>query len=151
MGRYPTPDDVAGAYGAYRIVLSLATEDHVDQPMPPDISGDLSSILNQMWNDITQALGSVPPPPSVGGSSFDLSAIWNATKQYVQWLGQVADAALQAIGDLISGLIQTGVTAAADTIKAGLYLVNSALYSIYHSLRMTLVMSAYSAPFTEDL
>ena len=41
--------------------------------------------------------------------------------------------------------------AGADTIKAGLYLINSILFSIYHSLRMTLVMSAYSSPLTEDL
>jgi len=48
-------------------------------------------------------------------------------------------------------LIEAGVVAGADTIKAGLYLINSILYSMYHSLRMTLVMSGYSVPFTEDL
>jgi len=66
MGRYPTPDDIAGAYGAYRLVLSLATEDKVDKPMPPDILGDLGSILSQMWQNISNALSNIPPPPSPG-------------------------------------------------------------------------------------
>jgi Alpha/beta hydrolase family/Zinc dependent phospholipase C len=151
MGRYPTPEDIAGAYGAYRLVLSLSTEDDVDPPTPPNILGDLASILENMWNDITKDLGSVPPPPTVGGGSFSIEALWDATKQYIQWLGEVADAALQALGDLVSGLIAAGVALAVDTIKAALFLLNSLLYSIYHSLRMNLVMSAYSVPFTEDL
>ncbi|HLY83241.1 MAG TPA: zinc dependent phospholipase C family protein, partial [Acidimicrobiales bacterium] len=152
MGRYPTPDDVAGAYGAYRLVLSLATEDHVEPPMPPDISGDLSSILQQMWTNISKDLSSIPPPPSLGGGQgISLESVWDAVKAALQWFGQVADAALNVVGDLVAGLIEAGVTAGADTIKAGLYLINSILYSIYHSLRMTLVMSAYSAPFIEDL
>lgn len=48
-GGYPTPDDIAGAYSAYRLVLSLATEDQVGAPEFPDIAGDLSAILNQLW------------------------------------------------------------------------------------------------------
>src|SRR5262249_20319050 len=95
---------------------------------------------------------SVPPPPApASGGSFSLAALWDSLKAALVWLGQVAEAALKVLGDLIAGLIKAGVTAGADTIKAGLYLINTILYSIYHSLRMTLVMSAYSAPFTEDL
>ena len=151
MGRYPTPDDIAGAYGAYRLVLSLATEDDVDRPKPPNILGDLTSIVEKMWSEITKDLGSIPPLPTVGGESFSLEALWEATKQYIQWLGEVADAALQALGTFVAGLIEAGVALAADTIKAALFVLNSLLYSLYHSLRMTLVMSAYSVPFTEDL
>jgi pimeloyl-ACP methyl ester carboxylesterase len=151
MGRFPSVDDIAGAYGAYRIVLSLATEEDVEPPQMPNILGDLQSILNQMISSINAAIGSVGPPPSVGGSGFSLDALWDAVKAYVKWLGQVADAALKVIGDIISAAIQAGVTVAADTIKAGLYLLNSLLYSIYHPLRMTLVMSAFSVPFNEDL
>ena len=153
MGRYPTSDDVAGAYGAYRLVLSLATEDKVDKPVVPDILGDLGSILSQMWQNISQALSNIPPPPSpaTGGGGFSLDALWDAVKAELQWFGQVAEAALQVLGDLIAGLIEAGVVIGADTIKAGLYLINSILYSMYHTLRMNLVMSAYSVPFTEDL
>ena len=41
LGRYPNADDVAGAYGAYRLLLSLQTEDEVEPPRIPDIAGDL--------------------------------------------------------------------------------------------------------------
>lgn len=152
MGRRPTPDDIAGAYSAYRLVLSLATGDDVDKPVPPDILGDLSKILQQMWRDITKDLSSIPPPPApASGQSFSMDALWDAIKAGLEWLGQVAEGALKTLGDLVAGLIEAGAVAGADTIKAGLYLINSILYSMYHSLRMTLVMSAYSAPFTEDL
>ena len=151
LGRFPQADDIAGAYGAYRLLLSLATEDNVDKPQPPDIAGDLQSILKKMVADIKKDIGSIPPPPSEGGGSFSLDALAKAIKDYIGWLGQVAVAAGKVLGDLIAGLIQTGVTLAADTIKAGLYLLNTVLYSIYHSLRMILVMSAYSVPFNEDL
>ena len=151
MGRYPTPDDIAGAYGAYRILISLATEEDVEKPQLPNLVGDLSTILGQMWTNIQKDLGSIPPPPSVSGGSFDLNSLWEATKNFINWLGQVAGAALQAVGDAVAGLFQAGVAVVADTIKAGLYLINSLLYSLFHSLRMTLVMSAYSVPFNEDL
>lgn len=152
MGRYPTSDDIAGAYGAYRLVLSLATEDDVDKPTPPDIVGDLAAILSQMWSNITSDLSSVPPPPvPASGQSFSLEALWDEVKAGLAWLGQVAEAALGVLGDLLTGLIEAGVALAADTIKAGLYLINTILYSMYHTLRMTLVMSAYSSPFNDDL
>ena len=154
MGRYPTPDDVSGAYSAFRLLLTLATGDKMRKPIIPDITGDLGAILDQMWKNITRDLSSVPPPPPpspASSGSFSLEALWDAVKAELSWLGQVADAALHALGDLIGGLIQAGVTAAADTIKAGLYLINLILYKIYHSLRMTLVLSGYSGPFTEDL
>ena len=152
MHRYPTADDIAGAYGAFRLLLSLATEDDVEPPKPP-MTHDPGAVLDQMWKDITSDLSMVPPPPSVagGGGSFSLDALWNAIKAELKWLGQVAEAALKALGDFIRGLIKTGAAIAADIIEPGLYLLNSILYSAYHSLRMALVMSGYAGPFTEDL
>jgi hypothetical protein len=152
MGRYPTADDIAGTYGAFRLLLSLATEDDVQKPMPP-MTTDPGAVLNKMWQDITSDLSMIPPPPSMagGGGSFSLDALWNAIKAELAWLGQVADAALNALGDLVSGLIKTGAAIAGDIIKPALYLLNSILYSAYHALRMSLVMSGYAGPFTEDL
>ena len=137
MGRYPTADDIAGAYGAFRLLLSLATEDDVEPPTPP-MTTDPGAVLDEMWKDITSDLSMIPPPPSVagGGGSFSLDALWNAIKAELAWLGQVADAALDALGDLVSGLIKTGAAIAGDIIKPALYLLNSILYSAYHALRM---------------
>jgi Zinc dependent phospholipase C len=150
MGRYPTADDVAGAYGAYRVILSLATEDDVEKPMFPDVIGDLKKVLDQMVSDIKRDIGSVPPPPATG-QGLSIEGLWDAVKAYAKWLGKVAVATLKVVGDVFAGLFEAGGVIAADTIKAGLYLVNSALYSLYHTVRMTMVMSAYSVPFTEDL
>jgi hypothetical protein len=152
MGRYPTADDIAGAYGAFRLLLSLATEDDVEPPMPP-MTHDPGAVLDQMWKDITSDLSMIPPPPSVAGSggSFSLDALWNAIKAELKWLGEVAEAALKALGDAVKGLIKAGAAVAADIIEPALYLLNSILYSAYHSLRMALVMSGYAGPFTEDL
>jgi len=152
MGRYPTADDIAGAYGAFRLLLSLATEDDVEPPKPP-MTHDPGAVLDQMWKDIASDLSMIPPPPSVAGSggSFSLDALWNAIKAELKWLGEVAEAALKALGDTVRGLIKTGAAIAADIIEPALYLLNSILYSAYHSLRMALVMSGYAGPFTEDL
>src|SRR5262249_42677389 len=119
MRRLPKADDVAGAYSAYRLLSSLDTQDDVDMPQPPEIVGDLADILKQMWKDITKDLSSVPPPPApASGGSFSLAALWDSLKAALVWLGQVAEAALKVLGDLIAGLIKAGVTAGADTIKA---------------------------------
>jgi pimeloyl-ACP methyl ester carboxylesterase len=152
MGRYPTADDVVGAYGAYRLILSLATEDHVDKPEFPDPLGELEKILGQMVSDIKSELGSVPSPPVPAmDQGISIEGLWDAVKAYAKWLGQVAVATLKVVGDVFAALFKAGGVIGAAPVKAGLYLVNSALYSLYHTVRMPLVMSAYSVPFTEDL
>ena len=152
LGRYPNADDVAGAYGAYRLLLSLQTEDEVEPPRIPDIAGDLSMILDDLWKKVSADLAAVPPPPAPSSSrSFSPEDLLDAVKAFADWLGDAIDAGLKALGDLVSGLINAGVAAGADVIKGTLFLLNSLLYSTYHSLRMTLVMSAYSAPPTADL
>ena len=65
MGRYPTADDIAGAYGAFRLLLSLATEDDVEPPTPP-MTTDPGAVLDKMWTDIASDLSMIPPPPSGG-------------------------------------------------------------------------------------
>jgi acetyl esterase/lipase len=151
MGRYPTADDIAGAYGAYRIVLSLATEDDVNKPELPDVLGDLAAVLNQFISDVKKDLGSIPPPPTESGGSFSVEALWDATTAYIKWLGQVADAVLKVLEDTFDASLEAGSVVVGDSLKAGLYLLNSALYSIYIQLRMKLVMAAFSVPFNEDL
>ena len=151
-GGYPSADDIAGAYGAYRLVLSVATEDDVDAPVFPNIVGDISAVLTQIWTNIQSALGSIPPPPSLpSGGSFDPSSIWNAAKAYAKWLGQVAIAVLKVVGDLIAGGFLLDHTVDAEEAKVALWALNSILFALYHSVRMPLVMSGYSIPLTEDL
>ena len=109
------------------------------------MTSDPGAVLDQMWKDITSGLSMIPPPPSAsGGGSFSLDALWDAVKAELAWLGQVAEAALDALGDLVSGLAKAGAALAADIIKPALYLLNSILYAAYHALRMPLVMSGYA-------
>ncbi len=149
---YPSPEDIAAAYSAYRLVLSLATEDDMDQPQLPDVPGDLWKIIKQTWDNIVKDLSIPPPPPLPGSQGISLQGILDAVGNYVKWLGQVFDGVMKALGDLLLGLFEFGVAVTiTEPLKILFYLLNSLLYSIYHSIRMTLVMSAYSVPFTEDL
>ena len=157
-GGYPSPDDIAGAYGVYRIVLSLATEEDVEPPVFPNISGDISSILTQLSNSIQTALSqnNIPPPPAIpSGGSFSLSGLWDAISSYATWLTQVAAAVAEAVGEIILAAIEAAAAltgaVVSDTIKVALWALNSALFSLYHTVRMPLVMSGYSVPLTEDL
>jgi hypothetical protein len=152
QGGYPTPDDIAAAYGAYRMILSLATEDNLTAPPFPDIVGDISKILDDLWNQINQNLGNIPPPPPIPSSGgFSLDALWDAIKSYGQWLGQVAAAVLKTVGDIIAAAAGIVGTALTEPIKVALWLLNSALFAVYRNFRMKLVLAAYSVPFTDDL
>ena len=150
-GGYPTPDDVAGAYSAFRLLLSLATEDDVEPPMVPD-TPDVGAVVDQWLQKVTDDLGMIPPPPSpAGGGSPSLDALWNSIKGELSWLGKVAEATLKALDDFFKGLFETGKAIVADIALPGLYVLDSVLYSAYHTLRMAVVMSGYAGPFTEDL
>lgn len=151
MGRYPTGDDIAGAYGAYRLLLAMQTGEHVEPPAPP-MGSDFAAELDAMWKKVLADLGTIPPPPPVPvGTSFDPAALIAAIKAELAWLGAAADAVLNAVGDLIAGATAAGVGLAKDATRAGLYLLDSLLYSAYHSLRMVVVMNGYCGPFIEDL
>ena len=82
MGRYPTADDVAGAYGAFRLLLSLATEDDVEPPKPPMTPRPGRRRWTRCGRTSPTTCSMIPPPPSVagGGGSFSLDALWNAIK-----------------------------------------------------------------------
>jgi hypothetical protein len=75
-----------------------------------------------------------------------MSGLWDAIKSYAKWLGQVAAAVLETVGAIIVAGMQADKAAVKEEIKVALFLLNSALYALYESVRMTLVMSAYSVP-----
>ena len=52
---------------------------------------------------------------------------------------------------MIVAELQAGKAEVKEEIKVALWLLNSTLYTLYKSVRMTLVMSAYSVPFTDEL
>src|SRR5207245_281033 len=76
---YPTPDDIAAAYGVFRLVMKLATEEKIQEPQAPNIVGDISAAVQQIADDIEQDLSSIPPfpVPSTNGS-FSWDSLWDA-------------------------------------------------------------------------
>jgi Zinc dependent phospholipase C len=149
---YPTADDVAAAYGVFRLVLRLATEETIQPPKPPDIVSDISAAVQTLANDIAANIAAIPPFPTPSTSGgFSLSALLVALQKTAEWAARAAEAIGKAVVDLVKDTIDVAGTGVSDTIKYALYLLNSALFSLYRSLRDVLVLQAYSMPYTEQL
>jgi hypothetical protein len=149
---YPTEDDVAAAYGTFRLVIKIATEEKIQEPKMPDIVGDISAAVKKLLDDVAADLGGVPPfpVPSTDGS-FSWDSLWNAIKNIAKWLGDAAAAIGKAIFDFIKDLVNVAGTAVSEPIKFALWLLNKLLFALYRTFRDVLVMAAYSVPFTEEL
>ena len=149
---YPTADDVAGAYGVFRLVLRISTEEKISEPQPPDILGDISAAAQKLIDDLQNNLNSFPPVPNIntsGGFSWD--SLWDAIKKIAEWLGETAAAIAKTVFDAIKDAIKLLGTAVADIIKYALYLLNKALFAIYNSFRDVLVYAGYAIPYTKGL
>jgi len=149
---YPTEQDIASAYGMFRLLLKIATEDGIKEPQPPDIIGDISDAVDQLIQDLQDNFNSFPPLPSISTSgSFSWDALWDAIKKIAEWIGETLETAGQTIFDFIKDLINIAGTAVSGPIKYALYLLNKLLFSIYSAFRDVLVYAAYSMPFTNKL
>jgi hypothetical protein len=149
---YPTKEDIAAAYGVFRLVMRIATEEKIQEPQAPNITGDISAAVQQLFNDIASDLGSVPPfpVPSTDGS-FSWDSLWDAIKNIADWFGQAAEAVGKAIFDFIKDSINLVGTTLSEPIKFALFLLNKFLFSIYRQFRDVLMLAAYSVPFTDQL
>ena len=149
---FPTADDVAAAYGAFRLVMRLATEESISDPKPPDIIGDISAAVQQLIDDIQNNINSIPPfpVPSTDGS-FSWDALWDAIKDFAEWLADAAGAVIKTIFDFIKDLINVAGTALSEPIKFALWLLQKFLFALYRSFRDVLMLAAYSVPFTDQL
>ena len=149
---YPTPDDVGAAYGVFRLVLRMATEEKIQEPQPPDILGDISAAIQQLLDDLQNDLSSFPPPPNINTSgSFSWSSLWDAIKKIAEWIGETAAAIGKTAFDFIKNLINTAGTVVSEPIKYALYLINKALFSLYSAFRDVLVYAGYAIPYTNRL
>jgi hypothetical protein len=149
---YPEPEDVAAAYGVFRLLMLIGTEEKIKEPQPPDIIGDISEAVQAIFDDIAAALGAIPPPPAVpSGPNFSLESLLDAIKSTVQWVGDVAAATASAAAKLVQDAIKAGNVIASEPIKYGLYLLNKALFALYRSFRDVLMLQAYCVPFTDQL
>jgi hypothetical protein len=149
---FPTADDIAAAYGGFRLLLRLTTEEGIEDPQPPSITTDISAAINKLASDITAGLGGVPPPPALpSGGAFSPSAILDALEKAFEWAAKVVEATLDAGFKLISDAIALGGVVAADTIKYALWIVAKALYALYRSFRDVLMLRAYASPFSDQL
>ncbi len=153
LGRLPTPDDVAGAYGVFRLVLRMLSEEKIQPPVPPNIISDISDAVKKLGDDIAADLAGFPPfpSPSGGGGGFSWSSFWDAVKHIAEWVGEVVTQAIKTAIDAIKDLIIIAATVVTDVIKYLLYIIQCGLFAIYNAFRDVLVHAGYAVPFTGSL
>lgn len=149
---YPRAADVGAAYGMFRLVLRMSTQENIQEPQPPDVIGDISAAVDQLINDLQDNFNSFPPFPSIStGGSFSWDSLWDAIKKIAEWVGDTMESVGNTIFDFIRDLINVAGTALSAPIKYALYLLNKFLFSIYSSFRDVLVYAAYAIPYTNKL
>ena len=149
---FPTAEDVAAAYGVFRLAMRVGTEEKIAPPQPPNIAGDVTAAVQQVLNQVTSDLAGIPAPqPMPSGASFSPDAILAALIAAAEWAGAVAEAVTKAVTDFLNGVVTTTNTVVSNSIKYVLYLLNSALFALYRTFRDVLVLQAYSPPYTEQL
>jgi len=151
-GGFPLPDDVAGAYGVFRLVLRISTEEKIKEPQPPDLIGDIEAAAQKLADDLASNLSSFPPLPSISTSgSFSWSSLWDAIKKIAEWVGETLAAVGKTVFDFLKDVLTVALTPIADAVKYALYLLNKALFSIYSTFRDVLVYAGYAIPYTNQL
>ena len=149
---FPTEEDIAAAYGAFRLLMRVATEETVKDPVAPSITTDISAAAAKIAADVAADLGGIPPPPAIpSGGSFSLAAIVDAVEKAFEWAAAVADATVKAGFDAINDAIAAGGAVAADVIKYALWLIAKALFAIYRAFRDVLTLRAYALPYGDQL
>ena len=149
---FPTKDDVAAAFGAFRLLLRVTTEEAIFDPQPPSITQDISAAIDKLAADIVAALGPALAPPTFGGGgSFDPAQILKDLEKAFEWAAAVVEATVEKGFQAVADAIAAGGAVAADIIKYALWLVAKALYALYRSFRDVLMLRAYAAPFGDQL
>ena len=149
---FPTSDDIAAAYGAFRLLLRVTTEENIVDPQPPSLTSDISAAVSKIASDVAADLAGVQPPPAVpSGGAFSISAIVDAIEKAFEWAAQVAAAVTKAAFDFIADTVAAGATTVVDSIKYALWLASKALFALYRAFRDVLTVRAYASPFTDQL
>jgi hypothetical protein len=149
---YPSPEDVGAAYGVFRLLLKIGTEDRIKEPQMPEIEADISAAVQDLEDKLKDDLAAFPPFPSPSSNgSVSFANICQALQDTLDWINDVFEAALTTIADFVMETLSLALTAAVDATKYALYLLNKALYSLYRTLRFALVQVGYATPYTEEL
>jgi hypothetical protein len=151
-GGFPREEDLAGAYGVLRLILKISTEENIKPPVFPDITSDITSVIAQTMEKVTNDIGGIPPFPTPNTSgSFSFDALIQAIADIAQWAAEAAEGIAKAVVDLLQGIAGAGKVLVTDSIKIVLWLLDSALYAMYRYFRQVLVLNAYTSPFQEEL
>jgi hypothetical protein len=136
-----------------RLLLKLTTEETITEPQPPNIVADISADVTKLLADLQTNLSNLPQPPqpSLSGNTLSLDDLWKAIKNTARWLAEVAEQVVKTVVDFISESIANVGNAVTDSIKFALYVLNKALYALYRSVRLVIVLAADAAPFTQEL
>jgi hypothetical protein len=152
---YPTVEDVTTAYGAFRLLLRVSTEEGIQEPRFPDVAGDVGAALQKLLSDLAAdlaAAGAVAPPslPS-SAPGFSLEQLLEALKSLAEFLASVFAGVVRTAFDFVLNEIKVAGTILSEPIRVALFLVQQGLFWLYRSLRDILLLQAYAAPFTNQL
>lgn len=77
----PTAANIGSAYSVARFFLKLISDESIEEPVFPDIAGDLNEALEKLWNDLKDDLGKIPSPPGIDTrGKFDFASFWKQVK-----------------------------------------------------------------------
>ena len=149
---FPTKEDVAAAYGVFRLIMKVTTEEQIKDPVAPNIVTDITTEVSAMMAAIAADLAGITPPPALPmGGSFSLSSLLSSLAAAAAWAGSVAAAVFAAANDFLMGVVNITNTVLSEPIRYALWLVNKALFGLYRAVRDQLVLEAYALPYTDEV
>lgn len=149
---FPTPDDIGAAYGTFRLLLKIATEEKsMEIKMPKiDITPDIQNLMDDL-QAVIDSVGTLPDSVINTSDSFNWSNAWESIKSLANRIGKIVEAVGEKVFELIRQAITDGVTVMTDTIKILLFYLNNSLFTLYNTFRDVLVYNGYALPHTKNL
>ncbi len=141
--------DVDSTYRLWLMWFKRATSvGSARKPVPVPPPGSATAAL------VSDYIDGFPPFPGgggSGGSSFSLSAIFEAIWNFLKWLGEVIAHTLEWIVTNIVNIVLLPITEAIGLLKWLVYQLHKLIYTLYDEMRFGLVLAGLLFPEPEDL
>jgi Zinc dependent phospholipase C len=150
-----TADDVKAAYGVFRLVLKMATEEGVREPEPYDVPAEaekaVSDAFDKAQSDIEEATRPDPDEPASPNHSFSLEDLFAGLIDAFEDAVEAAAKFVKGCWDAITDLLEGAGNAVTTPIKALLVAIQRALFGLYRDFRRILVLQGYLIPLQDEV